>query len=120
MQQLHEPQEIEVWYVLPTIRSQITKELKKLGLTSIKISEILGLSKAAVSQYLNDKRAKNIDFPKVILDKIVVIADIIKDDPSKMTFEVQNLLKEIRNSKLLCKYHKIHSKIDEKCTVCID
>ena len=55
------PQEIEVWYIIPAIRKALAEQLvKKHKLTLEKTGNILGVSKAAVSQYLSKKRATKI------------------------------------------------------------
>ena len=50
------PCELIVWYVLPTIRYELTKELLRLGLSQKEVSESLGITQAAVSQYVKEKR----------------------------------------------------------------
>lgn len=58
------PQEIEVWYVIPSIRRQLASILaKKHKIRQREIAEFLGTSEAAISQYLSKKRAKEIKFP---------------------------------------------------------
>ena len=54
------PQEIEVLYILPAIRRELTIEMKKIGLEQKKIAEYLCVTEAAVSQYLNSKRASQL------------------------------------------------------------
>ena len=118
MQTLNQPQEIEVWYVIPKIRCEIAKELKGFGEKQTKIAEILGLTKSAVSQYLNDKRAKGLRFPRYIQEKIKVSAKNLQKNKNSLTQEIQKILLEIRKTKLLCKFHKQHSKVKSECTVC--
>ena len=48
--------EIVVWYVIPTIRSELAKELLNLGMKQKEISELLDITQPAVSQYISDKR----------------------------------------------------------------
>jgi predicted transcriptional regulator len=47
-----------IWYVLPKIRAGLAKELGRLGLNQQEIADELGLSQAAVSQYVTGKRGK--------------------------------------------------------------
>ena len=55
------PQEIEVWYIIPAIRKELAKLLtQKYELSYDKAGVILGVSKAAISQYLSNKRANKI------------------------------------------------------------
>jgi hypothetical protein len=53
------PCEVVVWYILPPIRRELTKcMMEDYGLSQKEAAEKLGLSSAAVSQYLSDKRGK--------------------------------------------------------------
>jgi predicted transcriptional regulator len=55
------PQEVEVWYIIPAVRKELAKLLtNKYGLSYEKAGKILGISKAAVSQYISDKRANKV------------------------------------------------------------
>ena len=119
IQSTYQPQEIEVWYVIPAIRKEIAKELKNLGKNQTEISLILGITKAAVSQYFNDKRGKNIELSKKIELKIKNSAKQISKNPEELTTEIQKIIQEIRKSGLLCKYHKEYSNIKNGCNVCI-
>ena len=51
------PQEIELWYVIPSIRKALVTELKKYNLKQKDIAPLLGITESAVSQYVRDKRA---------------------------------------------------------------
>ena len=65
------PQEIEVWYILPAIRRDLTKSMiNDLHLTQKEIAKIMGLTEAAVSQYIHSKRAKEIVFSNAVLKEI--------------------------------------------------
>jgi len=59
------PQEIEVWYVIPALRRELAKALTlKHKLSQKEAAELLGISEAAVSQYIKEKRAKQIKFTR--------------------------------------------------------
>lgn len=60
------PCEIVVLHVIPTIRSELAKELLKLGMSQKNISILLNISQAAVSQYKHDKRGYGIKFNEEI------------------------------------------------------
>lgn len=64
------PCEIVVLYVIPTIRSELAKELLKLGMSQKNISILLNVSQAAVSQYKHDKRGYGIKFNEEIRELI--------------------------------------------------
>ena len=50
------PCEKAVWYYLPQIRADLAKELVKTGMTQSNAAKMLGVTLAAVSQYLHKKR----------------------------------------------------------------
>lgn len=53
------PCEVITWYVLPVIRRELaTKLVKDHGITQKKTAELLGLTDAAISQYVSKKRGK--------------------------------------------------------------
>ena len=54
------PCEIAVWSILPTIRCETAKQLANLGLSQKTISERLGITQPAVSQYVTSKRGTTI------------------------------------------------------------
>lgn len=98
------PCENVVWYVLPAIRSELAKELAKV-ISQKEISEILGITQAAVSQYVSNKRGSRIELPD---DARVAIADLADDiarvgtgDP---TLAICEICKKIRE--------------DEHCEIC--
>jgi predicted transcriptional regulator len=50
------PCEKAVWHYLPQIRADLAKELVKTGMTQSQAAKKLGVTPAAVSQYLHKKR----------------------------------------------------------------
>ena len=93
MQKTTMPQEIEVWYLIPAIRKELARTLvSDHGLNQKKVSEILGMTEAAVSQYLNKKRASRIKFSKKE-------SEIIKKSAEKL-LEKKNVTRVIYD---LCK-----------------
>ena len=109
------PQEIEVWYILPKIRSAIALELKNKGIAQKKIAEIMDVTPAAISQYLHNKRAKKIDFN---LDKKIInnATKKIINNPKNYTEVLQETLKKFKL--LICKIHKKIEKVDTCCGLC--
>jgi len=98
------PQEIEVWYIIPAIRRDITKILvKDYGISYDKVGNILGISKAAVSQYLNNKRAAKIKLHEKAFEEIKKSCKKIIDRKSDSTKEIQRLLEVIRKKHWHCK-----------------
>lgn len=97
------PQEIEVWYILPSIRKELAKQLVKTHKLSYeKAGSLLGVSKAAVSQYISNKRANKIVFPGIIKKEIKKSADIITKDGQKAIREIERILTLIKKTKCSC------------------
>jgi len=69
--------EVIVWDVLPSIRAALTEELVARGLSQKEISKRLGITPAALSQYLSKKRGYKIDVKEVMKDEIKELADNI-------------------------------------------
>jgi len=86
--------EIMVSKYLPTIRALLAVELsRKYGLTEQRIAELLGTTKAAVSQYLSSKRGskrlKELMRMKSIVEEIRRIAeDLVKDQPEEVCMDM--------------------------------
>ena len=114
------PQEIEVWYLIPALRREFTKIfIKDHDLTQKKASEILGITEAAISQYSNSKRGKEIKFSKKELSKIKKSAEEIMKNPEMLIRNLYNLCVSLRESKVICELHKSHDKsIPKNCDVC--
>ncbi|MDD1721650.1 MAG: helix-turn-helix domain-containing protein [Euryarchaeota archaeon] len=70
------PCETAVWHILPAIRSQVAKELVKFGLSQKDISERLGITQPAVSQYVTSKRGTNVALSN---DARVLIRSLAQD-----------------------------------------
>lgn len=91
------PQEIEVWYIIPAIRRELAKCLiKEYGLTYEKVGGILGISKAAISQYLKNKRAAKIKLHEKALHEVCNSCSKITKGKSNAVDEITRVLKLIR------------------------
>ena len=116
------PQEIEVWYLIPALRKELSRIfIKDYNLAQKKAAELLGISEAAVSQYVKEKRAKDIKFAKSELEIIKKTAGkIVKDKKNSMKFLYQVCVK-LRGSETICKLHRKHHKdIPSKCNICME
>ncbi|MBN2422571.1 hypothetical protein JXB41_05050 [Candidatus Woesearchaeota archaeon] len=114
------PQEIEVWYILPALRRELTLKLKKKNLKQKQIASILGVTEAAVSQYSKNKRANSITFNLKINKAIDNAAENMINDKTCHRFELQNLINFIKKSGFLCKVHHKYDTVPKCCTVCIN
>lgn len=105
------PQEIEVWYIIPAIRKELSRILTtKYKMTFEKVGGILGVSKAAVSQYLKKKRACLVKFPIKIKKEIEKSADVIVKDEKKAVREIVRILSLLKKTKCSCEVCRKYNK----------
>ena len=105
------PQEIEVWYIIPAVRKELAKLLtRQHGMSYERAGGILGISKAAVSQYLSNKRANKVKLNLGVKKEIVKSAKIIVKNHKSVLGEMQRILKYIKDKKCLCDVCKKYNK----------
>ncbi|MGC9309954.1 MAG: transcriptional regulator [Candidatus Nanoarchaeia archaeon] len=105
------PQEIEVWYIIPSIRKALAKELiKKYELSYEKAGNALGVSKAAIAQYLSGKRATKVKISKNIRDEIKISARKIAKQPKEAVREIEKILQLMKKEKCSCQVCKKYNK----------
>jgi predicted transcriptional regulator len=112
------PQELEVWYLIPAIRRELAKTMLREGLTQKRVAQKLGITEAAVSQYMKSKRAAELVFNENVKKEI--------DSASKRIINGGCVVKETkcicdlcRADLTLCKLHRKHGAPDENCRVCL-
>ncbi len=114
------PQEIEVWYIIPAIRRDMSKIMYKKGMKQTEIATILGVTKSAVSQYISSKRASDIEFNDEIMKEINRSVELITNKDSSAFREIQNICKTITDTSFIC---QIRKKLDNEplpeCNDCI-
>ncbi len=116
------PCEIVVWYVIPTIRSELAKELLNLGMKQKEISELLDITQPAVSQYISDKRGHGIEFDKQTKDKIKQFALDLKEkriDKGDMIRRICDICKYVKEEEIICQLHKEKDNIPGNCNACM-
>jgi uncharacterized protein len=112
------PQEVEVFYILPAIRKELSTSLKALGKSQKEIAKLLGVTEAAVSQYISSKRGTDVHFPAEIKMLITAAAPRITDHAS-MIAEVQSILAASKEGRFICQMHEqITDNIPKGCSVC--
>lgn len=116
MVNLLQPQEIEVFYIIPTIRKYLALYMKESGKSQREIARILTVKESTISQYFSSKRANEIDFNQKIKDEIKKNSTQVKDalDVIRIT---QKILTLVREEKILCQVHKKMSKIPGRCNL---
>ena len=105
------PQEIEVWYIIPAVRKELARLLTgKYELSYEKAGAILGVSKAAVSQYLSNKRANKIKLTLEVKREVARSAKLIAEKPRLALGEVQRILKFMKEHKCSCEVCKKYNR----------
>lgn len=105
------PQEIEVWYIIPAIRKELAKQLtSNYGISYEKTGEVLGISKAAVSQYISNKRANKIKLSENTLKEVKKSAEVIVKNPNAGFIEIQRILKFMKENRGSCEACKKYNK----------
>jgi len=113
--QLKLRQEIEVWYIIPAIRREIAKAMKK-KVKQKDIANMLGVTDAAVSQYLSAKRASQVRFSQNIKNEINKSVERITDGTNAIS-EIQKLCRLCHEDGVCCFIHKHHG-APRNCRVC--
>ena len=111
---LWHPQEIETFYVIPTLRRYLALYMKKQGLKQKDIAALLMINTATISQYQSNKRGHQLNFDSATLTEIKKSALVIQDRLSYLR-ETQRLLQFIRSTKELCTIHKKFSEVPKGC-----
>jgi predicted transcriptional regulator len=116
------PCEIVVWYVIPSIRSELAKELLNLGMKQKEISELLDITQPAVSQYISDKRGHGIKFNDDVQELIREFAMDLKDgklNQSGIISRICDLCRKIKTEYVVCQLHKEKDNIPVNCNACM-
>ena len=114
------PQELEIWYLIPALRRELTKIfISHFKLSQKQISEILGVTESAISQYKKFKRAQDLKFSKEEIEKIRKFAKKIILDKKHSKEYFFKLCLELRGTKSLCELHKKQDKnVSKNCDLC--
>ncbi len=116
------PCQVVYWYLLPAMSSALSRELVKLGIPQKDIASALGLTPAAVSQYISRKRGKEIKLDKRTRAEITKLAKKIarkKMNECDVMYEVCGICAVARRSRTLCRMHKEMTN-QRECHVCMD
>ena len=116
------PQEIEIWYLIPALRRELTKVfIESHGLNQKRVAEILGITEPAVSQYLKSKRGKEMQFSKKEIVHIQIAGKKMIEDEDNVMKILYDLCVVFRGSKVICDLHRSQdSSVDSKCDICLE
>lgn len=115
------PQELEVWYLIPALRRELAKIfIKEYGLKQKDAAECLGITEAAISQYLNSKRGSEIKFSEKAMKEIRESAKDVIENKGDIIKKIYELCVSLRKSKAMCNFHRMQDKkISKNCEVCL-
>ncbi len=116
------PCEMVVWYIIPAIRSELAKDLLKLGMKQKRISELMDITQPAVSQYLTDKRGSGIEFNDDVKALIEEFAnDLNEGTATKMDIIPRTcyICKRIKTEDVICQIHKEKGQMPADCQACL-
>lgn len=96
------PQEIEAWYVIPSIRRRFVELMVKKGLSQKETARKLGLTDSAVSQYMSGKRGADIRFSRKLSSEIGKSVNSLMDGGNAMK-ELQRICNLARKERVVCR-----------------
>ncbi|RDE12694.1 MAG: hypothetical protein C4K49_09840 [Candidatus Thorarchaeota archaeon] len=135
------PQELEVWYVLPSLRREMARIMIERKVPQKDIAGILGVTEPAVTQYKKKKghtvqkkkraRGDVIEIPESFLHEIEKSVDVVLKAWSQketdahiyqiMTKEINRLIRSLRDAGIMCDVHKERcGEVEEECRACKD
>lgn len=114
------PQEIATWYIIPAIRREFVKELIVQGLSQRQAAAKLGLTEAAVSNYMKDKRASEVKLNEHIKELIRGSVVNILSKQSDVFTELYNIVKECEKDLTICQIHAAYDDVPKECRVCFE
>ena len=116
------PCEMVVWYVIPAIRSELAKDLLKLGMKQKTISELMDITQPAVSQYLTDKRGSGIEFNEDVKLMIQDFADDLNEGTATKADIISRtcyICKRIKTEDIQCQNHRELGHVPADCKACL-
>ncbi len=110
------PHEIITWYLLPAIRKYLAEAMLKSGMNQREVARKLGVTDAAVSQYLSGKRAYDVKLDSHVRRMVGVSAKKIISGADVMQ-EINGICEYCTAKLVLCRLHKAHG-APRKCDLC--
>ena len=116
------PCEIVVWYVIPAIRSELAKELLKLGMKQKDVSEIMDITQPAVSQYITDKRGSGIKLDDNVKEMISSFARELSEGKATKVDLIPRtckICKKVKTIDVLEQLNIDKSELGDDCQSCL-
>jgi len=111
-----------VWYLIPAVSASLAKRLARQGLSQAQIASKLGITRAAVSQYISGKRGTELKLGKKstkALDALAKKLASAKPDSAdaELSLAMCGICAIARKEKVLCGLHR-KSGADKGCKIC--
>ncbi|WP_342678287.1 transcriptional regulator [Methanofollis sp. UBA420] len=91
------PCETGVWLILPCIRACLVQELMEKGLSQRKVSTMLDITPASVSQYASKKRGCSIELGDNAVSSIRQLAeDLVCENVGHMSLRMCDICMQVR------------------------
>ena len=111
------PCELIIWYVLPDLRNEISRIMyEDYNFKQVEIARALGVTKAAVNQYLSSKRGenffnlvKNKTHKNMLMRELRKSAQTIVKEQSTIDMELCRMCNIIRRTKIINKVYEKYS-----------
>ncbi|WGI16677.1 helix-turn-helix domain-containing protein [Methanonatronarchaeum sp. AMET-Sl] len=114
-----QPCEIIVLHVLPSVRAQISKDLVEMGMSQQKVSEIIGITPAAISQYVSGKRGYEMEFKGEVREKIQDFAQQTYNQGEADVLQgVCSICDVVKENGVLCDLYEKYEEQTNKCSSC--
>jgi uncharacterized protein len=110
------PHEIMTWYLLPAIRKELAEAMLTSGMSQRDVARKLGITDAAVSQYLSGKRAYDVKLDMHVRRMVGASAKRIISGADVMQ-EINGICGYCTAKLVLCRLHKAHG-APRKCDLC--
>jgi predicted transcriptional regulator len=113
-------QEIEIWEVIPAIRRELSNIMvDEYRLTQREAATRLGVTEAAVSYYRASKRARAVSFTKKLSQEMRTSVEHMMKGGNSIQEEMCRLFTSRDMKVLVCRMHKMQSKVPKNCKVCL-
>lgn len=114
-----QPCEVALWHILPCIRACLARELVEKDLTQQKVADILGITQAAVSQYIGEKRGnfRTKDNPAYKLIEELA-EDLEKDAVEDISKRICQICSQVQNNPELLRSCGVPDSKADRLNIC--